>query len=224
MAPHHIYLVEDDVPLRASLTRLLEVSGYSVMGFASAEEMLTFRSANSTLTAPDCIVLDVNLPGMNGVAAQQQLRQANELCPVIFVSAELNAHHVNMAWRDGAAEFLFKPFQPKDLLNALQRIIEKQITTTPLPGAESIQGSTNTLAKKHAQLIESLTPRQLQVLLWLVEGHSNTQIAEKLHISARTVKMHREGLMQRLGIRHITELARIYENCKYLLKIPPDLI
>jgi DNA-binding NarL/FixJ family response regulator len=168
--------------------------------------------------------LDVNLPGMNGVAAQQQLRQANDLCPVIFVSAELNAHHVNMAWRDGAAEFLFKPFQPKDLLNALQRVIEKQSTTPPLHRDESNQGMANTLARKHAQLIESLTPRQLQVLLWLVEGHSNTQIAEKLHISARTVKMHREGLMQRLEIRHITELARIYENCQHLLKIPPNLV
>jgi FixJ family two-component response regulator len=218
MTAHHIFLVEDDAPLRTSLTRLLEVSGYSVTGFGSAEAMLTALASSGLVMHPDCIVLDVNLPGLNGVDAQQQLRYIQVTCPVIFVSAELNAHHVNTAWRDGAAEFIFKPFQPQDLLNAIRGALEKKAIDSSLSLSDANTHLSDPIAAKQAKLIQGLTPRQQQVLLWLVDGHSNTQIAEKMDISARTVKMHREGLMQRLEIKHITELARIYQQCKHLLK------
>jgi two-component system response regulator FixJ len=217
MIAKQLFIVEDDAELRSSLTRFLNVSGYQITGFESAESFLNAFTNTSPPPNPDCIVLDVNLPGINGVEAQHKLREQNISCPIIFVSAELNARNVNKAWRDGATDFLFKPFAATDLLNCIRKVIDHQNKTSVdqiKPYPETTQTK---LALEQATLIQSLTPRQLEVLLWLVEGLSNTKIGNKLKISARTVKMHREALMQRLGIRHITELARIYENCKHLL-------
>ncbi len=217
MTSKHLFIVEDDAELRSSLTRFLIVSGYQVTGFESAESFLSVFSNTATTPSPDCIVLDVNLPGINGVEAQYKLRELNISCPVIFVSAELNARHVNKAWRDGATDFLFKPFAPTDLVQCLRKVLDQRNSASVDQNTPSPETTHTKLALEQTSLIQNLTPRQLEVLLLLVEGLSNTKIGTKLKISARTVKMHREALMQRLGIRHITELARIYEKCKHLL-------
>ena len=125
MATHHIFLVEDDAPLRVSLTRLLEISGYCVSGFETAEDLLGNLSKSNSEVRPHCIVLDVNLPGLSGVVLQERLRKMQIDCAVIFISAELNAHHVNSAWRDGASDFIFKPFQPEALLKAIAKALHK---------------------------------------------------------------------------------------------------
>lgn len=217
MATHHIFLVEDDAPLRVSLTRLLEISGYCVSGFETAEDLLGNLSKSNSEVRPHCIVLDVNLPGLSGVVLQERLRKMQIDCAVIFISAELNAHHVNSAWRDGASDFIFKPFQPEALLKAIAKALHKNSVDGSDLHSDSNARRHSSVVLKHAKLIHELTPRQQQVLLMLVDGYSNTQIAEQLEISPRTVKMHREGLMQRLDIKHITELARIYEQCKHLI-------
>lgn len=207
MPRSRIMLVEDDAQLRASLARLLDISGYEVVEHPSAESLLADLLPPSAQRQPDCILLDVNLSGLSGTEAQKRLRQLHPDLPIIFISAELNAHQVNQAWREGATEFLFKPFAPEDLLQALASVLAEKRPAAPgqHPGHHA-----------QAQLIRTLTARQLQVLDGLVQGQSNTRIAEKLNISARTVKMHREGIMRRLGLRHLAELVRCYEQHKAL--------
>jgi FixJ family two-component response regulator len=200
-----ILLVEDDPQLRHSLTRLLEASGHEVHAYGSAEGLLGDNVMLTAHAAPTCVVMDVNLTGMSGVEAQKSLRQVCQDLPIIFISAELNATHVNRAWREGAVDFLFKPFSPEELLAVIDKATQHGF-------AKSTPEETATAA----QIIQKLTFRQLQVLFGLIEGRSNTQIAGKIGISARTVKMHREALMQRLGLRHLADLVRFYEQHKSL--------
>lgn len=217
MRRSRILLVEDDAQLRASLARLLDISGYDVTCHTSAETLLAELSAPSAQAQPLCVLMDVNLTGLSGVQAQTVLRQQHPDMPVIFISAELNAHHVNQAWREGAAEFLFKPFAPESLMLALEKVTARRASVGVVRS-----GDAQTPAEAaQARLIQSLTARQLQVLEGLVQGHSNTRIAERLHISARTVKMHREGIMRRLGLRHLADLVRYYEQHKSLFPRTP---
>lgn len=217
MHPLKVLLVEDDAQLRASLTRLLCLSGYEVMVHASAESLLQDWSDPQRLHQVACILMDVNLSGLSGIDAQKRLRARHEAIPIIFISAELNAHHVNQAWRDGATEFLFKPFAPEHLIEAIERVVAQKRAA-----GSAVQPPADDLLAQQAQaaLIGSLTGRQLQVLSGLVLGHSNTKIAQKLQISARTVKMHREGIMRRLGVHHLAELVSYYEQHKALFPKP----
>lgn len=219
MHPLKVLLVEDDAQLRASLTRLLRLSGYEVMAHASAESLLQDWSDPQHLHQVACILMDVNLSGLSGIDAQKRLRARREAIPIIFISAELNAHHVNQAWRDGATEFLFKPFAPEQLIEAIERVVaQKRAADSAVPPP-----AVDPLAQQaQAALIGSLTGRQLQVLSGLVLGHSNTKIAQKLQISARTVKMHREGIMRRLGVHHLAGLVSYYEQHKALFPKPHE--
>lgn len=189
------------------------MSGYEVICHASAESLLAELS-NAQLVGPfGCVLMDVDLTGLSGIEAQKELRRQHPEIPVIFISAELNAHKVNQAWRDGATEFLFKPLDPESLIQALDRVKARPSSSMleTQPTASDVHRQL-----EQSQLILGLTERQLQVLSGLVQGHSNTKIAVKLQISPRTVKMHREGIMRRLGLRHLAELVRYYEHHKQL--------
>jgi FixJ family two-component response regulator len=203
-----VLLVEDDESLSAALESLLKMSGYTVRTYVSAEKMLADLPDRPSPNKAQCVLMDVHLKGVNGVQAQKRMRETGSDLPVVFMSGDMDAHHVNQAWQNGAQNFLFKPFKPLELLKILEGVFAS------MPPRQS-------LSKKEDEhlldLLEMLTPRQREVLKWVATGQSNTLISSHMEISARTVKMHRAGIMHRLGFRHVADLVRFYERSQHLL-------
>jgi FixJ family two-component response regulator len=203
-----VLLVEDDESLSAALESLLKMSGYTVRTYVSAEQMLADLPDRPLPNKAQCVLMDVNLKGMNGVQAQKRMRETGSDLPVVFMSGDMDVHHVNQAWQNGAQNFLFKPFKPIELLKILEGVFAS------MPPRQS-------LSKKEDEhllaLLEMLTPRQREVLKWVATGQSNTLISSHMEISARTVKMHRAGIMHRLGFGHVADLVRFYEQSQHLL-------
>jgi FixJ family two-component response regulator len=203
-----ILLVEDDESLSGALDSLLKMSGYTVRTYASAEQMLAGLPDRPSPNRAQCVLMDVNLKGMNGVEAQKRMRETGCDLPVVFMSGDMDVHNVNQAWQNGAHNFLFKPFKPMELL----KILEGVFAAPPPKQALSTEDDGRLLAQLHM-----LTTRQRQVLKWVATGQSNTLISSHMEISARTVKMHRAGIMHRLGFGHVADLVRFYERSQHLL-------
>jgi two-component system response regulator FixJ len=193
--PKRLLLVEDDSSLRSAILRMCQLHGFEVETFSTAESFFE-RSSDPAFTQSlnnSCAVLDVNLPGCDGIEVQRRLRELNPSFPVVFMSGQPDIHRLNLAWREGGGEFLFKPFSSYELIEAINksfersRIIRKSVTEHP---------PKNCLAK-----YETLTPRERDVLLYVANGYKNIKIAELLGISLRTVKMHRSNLMRKQGNR-----------------------
>lgn len=201
--------MEDDVFLQRALHRALVAAGYEVSAHAEAESMLEPLAQKLQAGRHVCVLMDVNLGGLNGVDAQKLIRQIDADVPVVFISAHQNAVQVNQAWRDGASNFLFKPFTPQELLDALQQALRR---AAPAPA-----GSGGELTPEQRARVDSLTPRQRQVFVLLAQGKTNLQISAAIGISARTVKLHRSALMQRLQCRHLADLVRIHDASRLLL-------
>ena len=208
-----ILLVEDDETLQAALDGLLKMSGYAVRIYASAEQMLANLPDQASTDKAQCVLMDVHLKGMNGVQAQKRMRETGCDLPVVFMSGDINAHNVNQAWQNGAQNFLFKPFKPLELL----KILEGVFASVPPKQALGTEEDGQLLAQ-----LQMLTPRQREVLKWVATGQSNTLISSHMAISARTVKMHRAGIMHRLGFRHVADLVRFYEHSQHLLDNWPE--
>lgn len=203
-----VLLVEDDESLSAALESLLKLSGYTVRTYVSAEKMLADLPDRPSPNRAQCVLMDVNLKGMNGVQAQKRMREKGCDLPVVFMSGDMDAHNVNQAWQNGAQNFLFKPFKPLELL----KILEGVFAASPSRQALSTEDDGHLIAQ-----LQMLTPRQRQVLKWVATGQSNTLISSHMDISARTVKMHRAGIMHRLGFGHVADLVRFYERSQHLL-------
>jgi FixJ family two-component response regulator len=203
-----VLLVEDDESLSAALDSLLKLSGYTVSTYVSAEKMLADLPDRPSPNRAQCVLMDVHLKGMNGVQAQKRMREKGCDLPVVFMSGDMDAHNVNQAWQNGALNFLFKPFKPLELL----KILEGVFAASPSRQALSTEDDGHLIAQ-----LQILTPRQRQVLKWVATGQSNTLISSHMEISARTVKMHRAGIMHRLGFGHVADLVRFYERSQHLL-------
>ena len=203
-----VLLVEDDESLSAALDSLLKLSGYTVSTYVSAEKMLADLPDRPSPNRAQCVLMDVHLKGMNGVQAQKRMREKGCDLPVVFMSGDMDAHNVNQAWQNGALNFLFKPFKPLELL----KILEGVFAVSPSRQALSTEDDGHLIAQ-----LQMLTPRQRQVLKWVATGQSNTLISSHMEISARTVKMHRAGIMHRLGFGHVADLVRFYERSQHLL-------
>lgn len=209
-SPPRILLLEDDAALCASLAQVLAASGYQVSCFSTGAALLAHVQR---LPAPaqerTLVLMDVHLHGESGLEVHQALRQTGVELAVVFMSAHQDARKVNQAWQGGALNFLFKPFTTDELLAALASALAD--------GSAEPQGL---VAKPDPQTLDKfsrLTPRQKEVLQRVASGQSNTVIAAQMAISARTVKMHRESMMHRLGFTHVTELVRFHDACKHLL-------
>lgn len=216
--PAHILVVEDDFLLQRALSRVLAAAGHAVSIYPQAEPMLAElerRAEAGGTQAPICILMDVNLGSLSGIDAQKLVRQIDASTPVVFMSAQQDARDVNQAWRDGAANFLFKPFTPKELLDTLEDALRGQAPLQPAP-----QAAAPLDAALH-QNVASLTRRQRQVLAGVAMGQTHQEMAERIGISPYTVKLHRAAMMQRLGCKNLAEVVRLYEACKHLL--PPEL-
>lgn len=206
-----ILLVEDDALLCTSLEQLLKISGYQVECFQSSLDVFDFLLGNSNLdTKKTLLLIDVHLRGESGIDIQKTVRSQGLGLPCVFMSAHQNAKEVNQAWLDGALNFLFKPFTPKELLEAIAKAFDAHLGVAVTSDRSSIPADV-------LEKFSRLTPRQKEVLKLVAFGLSNTVIAARLGISARTVKMHRESMMHRFGFAHVADLVRFHDACKHLL-------
>jgi FixJ family two-component response regulator len=184
--------------VRKSLTRLIVSAGYTVEAFASAREFLERAPAGE----PCCLVLDVRMPGITGLDLQKTLAQAVHRIPVVFITGHGDVSMSVTAMKAGAVDFLTKPFDGKDLLDAIRRAVEKDTRDW---GTEArtgdIQGRVN-----------MLTPRERQVFALVVTGMLNKQIAADLGIAEKTVKVHRARVMAKMRAGSVAELVRLADD------------
>jgi FixJ family two-component response regulator len=193
-----VFVVDDDPSMRRSLESLLRSVGHEVHLFSSAHE---FMQA-SRPEAPGCLVLDVRLPGMSGLAFQQELVQAGIALPVIFVTGHGDVPMTVRAMKAGAAEFLTKPFDDQVLLDAVHAAIERD-------RARRVDAAN--LAALKARY-DALTPRETEVMQLVVAGRVNKQIAAELGLSLVTVKVHRGQVMRKMLVKSVAELVRIADR------------
>jgi FixJ family two-component response regulator len=193
-----VFVVDDDPSVRKSLTRLIEAAGYTVEAFASAREFLDAAPASG----PCCLVLDIRMPGITGLDLQQTLAQAVHRIPVVFITGHGDIPTTVQAMKAGAIDFLTKPFAAGDLLDAIRHAVEKD--TRDL-GTEAHTSSI------HAR-VKTLTPRERQVFALVVTGMLNKQIAARLGIVEKTVKVHRARVMEKMRAGSVAELVRLADN------------
>lgn len=190
-----VSVVDDDAAVRTSLVRLLSAAGYNVQAFASAAEFL----ARDRSVGPSCLVLDVRMPGVTGLDLQQTLGGAVHQIPIVFITGHGDISMSVKAMKAGAVDFLAKPFERKDLLDAIERAIAKD---TRMLGAEA---RFDEIQKR----VALLTPREGQVFALVVTGLPNKQIASRLGVGEKTVKVHRGRVMDKMQAGSLAELVRL---------------
>lgn len=190
-----VHLVDDDDAIRRSAGFMLKTSGYQVKAYESGVELL--KEAGSLDTG--CILLDIRMPGMDGLEVQQKLREKGVALPVIIMTGHGDVTLAVKAMKAGAVDFIEKPFEKAVLLSAIEQGIER------LKRSEISRER----AKEAAVRLQALTPREREVLEGLAEGLPNKTIAYDLGISPRTVEIHRANLMTKLDVRSLSEALRI---------------
>ena len=193
-----VFVVDDDPSVRRAIKVLLESVGLAVELFGSAKEFLLGRPADS----PSCLVLDIRLPGVSGLDFQRQLAEAKINIPIIFISAHGDVPMTVRAMKAGAIEFLTKPFRDQDLLDAVQVALERD------RARRQREADIARLRKR----FESLTPREREVLPWVVSGLLSKQIADAIGTSEASVKVHRSQLMRKMAADSVADLVRMAEK------------
>jgi RNA polymerase sigma factor (sigma-70 family) len=194
-----IYLVDDDPSIRSSLSLLLESAGYEVICFKSANDVLKYGLDSLT---SGCIILDVKMPGISGIELQKELTSHDFDIPIIFITGHGDIPMSVQAIKNGAVNFLAKPFEDNELLDAIDEALLRENESL---GKKSEQDQIK-------QKIDTLTPREDELLRYLITGMLNKQIAYELNISERTVKAHRKQVLKKMGIQSIAELVRLTEK------------
>jgi FixJ family two-component response regulator len=192
----HIYLIDDDDSMRGSLTRMLREVGYLVDDYSSALHFLE----KSVPVSPAVILLDMQMPDINGIELQEKLIQLGRKTPIVFVSGQSHPHQIVQGLKKGAVDFLFKPFNLEEMLKAVADAIEfdrRQLKRT------SVDIATR-------QEYESLTPREREVCNWLVEGLLNKDIAVKLGTTDATIKVHKARVMSKMHVDSVQTLVKKY--------------
>ena len=193
-----VYVVDDDQSVCTAIQRLLRAAGYETRAYASAGEFLVAPR----MTGPQCLVLDIHMPGPSGLDLQAALVRSGDPLPIIFVSGQGDIPASVRAMKAGAADFLTKPVETGMLLGAVHRALVQD--------AEARAARENLRALQ--QLYESLTPRERQVLEQVVTGRMNKEIAAELGISERTIKAHRASIMEKMRVSSVAELVR-FADC-----------
>jgi FixJ family two-component response regulator len=195
---HVVFIVDDDASVRDALKRLIRSVGLRVELFGSAQEFLQRGRPD----VPSCLVLDVRLPGKSGFDLQRELAEANIDIPIIFITGHGDIPMSVRAMKAGAVEFLAKPFRDQDLLDVIQLALERDRAT------RQREAEIATLRDR----FESLTPREQEVLPWVVSGLLNKQIADAIGTSEATVKVHRSQLMRKMGAKSLADLVRMADK------------
>ena len=193
-----VFVIDDDPSVLKSLSRLLRSLGFDTETFASAELFLARKHYDGV----GCIVLDVRMPGLSGMDLQDELSRADYSMPIIFITGHGNIPMSVQAMKRGAVDFLTKPFDDEELMQAVKKAIEQDRMTK----AER--------AEVHKALngIEQLTRREQEVLRCVITGMLNKQIALKLDIAEKTVKVHRGRIMEKLCVDSVADLVRLAEK------------
>src|SRR5215469_10016748 len=193
-----VFVVDDDAQIREALADLIASVGLSVEAFKSAPEFLERNRPD----APACLVLDVRLPGLSGLDLQRELLRTEAPIPIIFITGHGDIPMSVRAMKEGAVEFLPKPFRDKDLLDAIQHAIE----------IDRVARQERTIVAEVRRCYESLTKREREVMKLIVSGLLNKQIAAQLGSSEVTVKMHRGQVMHKMKADSVVQLARMAEK------------
>jgi FixJ family two-component response regulator len=190
-----VYVVDDDDGMRRALSLLLSTVGYKTLAFANPTEFL----AQFDPDRHGCLVLDIRMPGMSGLELQQHLNRAGCMLPVIFITGHGDVPMAVQAMKEGAFEFIQKPFRDQDFLDRINLALQQD--------AENRE----TIARRAEVLrrIDTLTARERQVMSMVVDGAANKVIAIDLNLSERTVEIHRAKVMEKMGARSIAHLVKL---------------
>lgn len=196
---HTVFVVDDDEAVRKAVSRLLRSAGIAAAVFASPKEFL----AQYNPATPGCLLLDMAMPDLDGLQLQTALNEKGCILPIIFLTGHGDVSKSVQAMKQGAFDFLSKPAKDKDLLTAVRAAFEKDTF------ARQEQAKLSEIRAR----INTLTPREREVLEHVVSGKLNKQIGSDMGITEATVKMHRARVMEKMKVQSVAELARLTERC-----------
>jgi len=198
-----VFVVDDDVSIRRGACRFLKSAGLEAVALTSAHEFLEV----SLPDAPTCLLLDIRMPGLNGLDLQREMKRRQIPVPVVFMTGHGTIPMSVQAIREGAVDFLTKPFSDEALLQAVHHALERH---------QALRQESHRHREALAKL-STLTSREREILEQLISGKLNKQIGADLGIAERTVKIHRSRVLEKMGVQSVAELARIAQS----LDIPP---
>lgn len=199
-----VFLVDDDYSVRRGLARLIKSHDHHVQTFASARQFLDSEWQSHR---PACLVLDVRMPGLSGLDLQRELQTEKAILPIVFITGHGDIPMSVKAMKDGAVDFLPKPVPDKDLLAAIERALAR---------AEHDRAERNEMDDIQRRL-DTLTPREREVMALIVKGLLNKQVAFELGTVEKTIKVHRARVMEKMEVQSLAELVRIADK----VGIPP---
>ena len=191
-----VYVVDDDDGMRRALDLLLTTVGYKTAAFSRPSAFLASFKAD----APGCLVLDIRMPDMSGLELQQQLSRLGSTLPIIFITGHGDVPMAVQAMKEGAFEFIQKPFRDQDLLDRINHALK-------LDAANHLTAARRTDVQHR---LDSLTPRERQVMDMVVDGAANKVVAIDLHLSERTVEIHRSKVMEKMDARSVAHLVKLH--------------
>jgi len=193
-----VFAIDDDQSVRRGLRRLFKSAGYTAETFASAEDYL----AREIFEGPICLVLDVRMPGLKGPGLQEALEKRGACEQIVFLTGHGDVPTATRAMKNGAVDFLTKPFDDEELILAVKRALERAEEQLRRRGER----------REARRRIDKLTPREFEVFRFVIMGLLNKQIAAELHTAEKTIKVHRGRVMQKLGVTSVPDLVRVSES------------